>query len=73
MGICRMPLGDGPPTFCPKLGVPVPPKKKPSSSGLTVPTAGWGGSSDEAMVLGVLMLRLGPSPRLSCGRGGEMG
>lgn len=40
---------------------------------VTVPTAGHGGSSDEAMAQGVRTLCLGPSPSLSCGKEEEMG
>lgn len=60
------------PLFCPRLGVQN--KKttpKCSSGGSPVPSAGWGGSSDEAMARGSRLLRLGPSPRLSWGREDE--
>lgn len=40
---------------------------------MTVPTAGHGGSSDEAMAQGVRTLCLGPSPSLSCGKEEETG
>lgn len=78
MGMCRIPPCDArpPPAFSAQGWVPSSaprPRKKtlPSFGGLTVPTAGWGGSSEEAMAQGVRMLLLGPSPRLSCGRKGE--